>query len=82
MTETTEKPERNITRQQSLVEKLQLSYKEKPSDEEKLKLDRETDTLQHLLNAEKGGVKDRAKEKAEFARKALINRAIQQVSLA
>lgn len=79
MAETTVKPERNIKRQKYLVEKLQNSYEEKPSDSVKLELYRETDLLQHLINAEKGDVKNRAKEKAEFARKALLNRAIQQV---
>ncbi len=79
MAETTEKPESNVRRQQYLVDKFQLSYDENPSAENKLKLDREKDKLQHLLNAEKGDVKNRAKEKAEFARKAILNRAIQQV---
>ena len=79
MAETTEKPEGGIRRQQYLVEKLETSYKEKPSDDVKLKLERETDTLKHLVNSEKGGAKTRAREKAEFARKALLNRAIQQV---
>jgi len=76
MAEINEKPERNVRRQQYLVKKFQLSYDEKPSAEDKLKLDMEKDKLQHLLNAEKGDVKNRAK--AEFAGKAILSRVIQQ----
>lgn len=76
MIEANRKPERNVQRQQYLVEKLQKSYEENPSDETNLKLDRETDFLRHLINAEKGDAKNRAKEKAEFARRMLLDRAI------
>lgn len=76
MAETTEKPERDIESQKKLVEELRVSYKENSSDELKLKLDRETDLLQHLVNAEKGDAKNRAKKKAEFARLTLLNRAV------
>lgn len=79
MAETNETPERNVKRQQYLVEKAQLAYEEKPSEDAKLKLDRETDLLRQLLNAEKGDVKNRAEEKADFARDAVRGRAIQQV---
>ena len=76
---TTENPKRDIKSQQKLVEELRFSYKENQSDELKLKLDRETDWLQHLKNVEQGNAKNRAKEKAEFARLALLNRAVKQI---
>lgn len=79
MAETTKRPERNIQRQQYLVEKRQIAYEQSPSDETKLKLDREMDFLRHLINAEKGNVKNRAKEKAESAKRALLDRAIKQI---
>lgn len=78
MEEKNDKPERNVKRQQYLVEKLQSSFDEKPSDEAKLKLDREKDFLRHLQNAEKGNAKKRAEMKSEYARKSLLNRAVQQ----
>ncbi len=81
MEEPTENPERNVQRRQYLVEKLRDSYDENPSEQTKAKLDREVDFLRQLQNAEKGEAKKRAQTKAEYVRKTLLNRAIQQVDL-
>lgn len=71
---------RTVKSQRELVEKFTAEYEKSPSDDLKYKLDRETDILRHLTNAEKANPKDRAQKAAECAKKTALNRAVQQVS--
>lgn len=75
-----EDKEITIESQQEVVKKLADQYEKAPTDELKYKLERETDVLRHLSNAEKENPKERAERAAEFARKTALNRAVQQVS--
>jgi hypothetical protein len=79
MAEMTETIEEKIARQAETVKNLEASYEKNSWDDLKLELLRERDTLQHLTNTQTGNAKDRAMEKAEFARRAALSKAIQQV---
>lgn len=74
-----ENKEITIESQQEVVKKLADQYEKAPTDDLKYKLDRETDILRHLSNAEKENPKERAERAAEFAKKTALNRAVQQV---
>ncbi len=71
---------RTVKSQQETVEKLTAEYETSPSDALKYKLDRETDILRQLSNAEKENPKERARKAAEFAKRTALNRAVQQVA--
>jgi len=68
-----------IKNQNDSVKKLDESFKKNPSDELRLELDRETDTLRHYTNAANGNPKERAKATADLARKITLDKAIQQL---
>lgn len=78
MENTAQSYEEKIKQQQELLKKLADEDKMNPSDETKLKITRETDTLRHLSRAAKGNPKARAERAAEFARQAAMGRAIEQ----
>jgi len=80
MAEMTETIEEKIARQAETVKNLEASYEKNSWDNLKLELLRERDTLRHLTNTQTGNAKERAIEKAEFARRAALGKAIQQVS--
>ena len=79
MEKTPETIEEKIAGQTATVKKLEESYEKNPSDDLKLELVRETDTLRHLTNTQTGNPKDRAREKADFARQYALGKAIEQV---
>lgn len=68
-----------IEQQSESVRKLERSFKENPSAETKLQLDRATDALLHYSNASKNNAQRRARRAAELARKIALNEAVQQL---
>jgi hypothetical protein len=79
MAETTETIEEKIASQAETVKKLEESHEKNSWDELKSELLCERDLLRHLTNTQTGNAKDRAREKAEFARRAALGKAVQQV---
>ena len=77
MAEKTETIDERIEKQEKTVKKLEESYAENPSEDLKLQLARERDTLNHLNNSLFGIPKDRAEEIADFARAKALEKAIQ-----
>lgn len=63
---------------QAAVEKLEATYKQKPSPELKDEIKRRRDTMLHLMNMAKGETGERARSAAEKARSIVLNRAVQQ----
>ena len=76
----TQNREEKIAEQKILVEELAAEQKKTPTEEGKLKLNRETDYLRHLVNSSSGSAKSRSKETAEVARMVAVSRAIAQVA--
>lgn len=72
-------PVNKIAAQAELVDKLTEQYKAAPSDDLKLKLQRETDVLRYYSNEAQGNPKERSKAAYTLARAAALNRAVQQV---
>ncbi|HEY0429901.1 MAG TPA: hypothetical protein VGC76_19110 [Pyrinomonadaceae bacterium] len=79
MTDADETIEEKIAKQADTVKKLEESYEKNSWDDVKLELFRERDTLRHMINSHAGNAKDRAREKAELARRAALDKAIRQV---
>jgi hypothetical protein len=71
--------EEKIKQQEELIKKLADEHKMTPSAETELQLTRETDTLRHLSNAAKGEPKERSRRAAEYAKNAVLSRAVMQV---
>ena len=76
MENNSESYEEKIKRQTELVKKLADEDRITPSDDTRLQLRRETDALRHLTLASKGEPKERSRLAAEFARDAVLSRAI------
>jgi hypothetical protein len=76
MENNSESYEERIKRQTDLVKKLADEDRITSSDETKLQLRREIDALRHLILASEGEPKERSRRAAEFARDALLSRAI------
>ena len=78
MAETTETIDERIEKQEKLVAKLEESVAGgHPSEDLKLQLDRERDTLNHMNNSLFGVPKYRAEEIAAFARAKALEKVIQ-----
>jgi hypothetical protein len=84
MAETNEKPketiEERIERQEKTVKNLEESYAKTPSEDLKLQLSRERDTLFHLTNSLFGVPKHRAESVAKSAREYTLGKAVQSPS--
>jgi hypothetical protein len=76
----TQNREEQIAAQKILVDELVTEQKKTPTEERKLRLNRETDYLRHLINSSSGSAKSRSKETAEVARLVALNRAIAQAA--
>lgn len=74
-----ESTEEKINQQQAALEKLEADYEANPSDDLPLKIRREKDMLRHLSNTLTGNPKDRAQQKAEFAKESALSKAVRKV---